>query len=169
MGWAGWLQRKGAPSLGRPLFSWFLAFWADFLEILGFLDVLEILDFLEVLGFLEILDFLEELGFLIFWRFLLLLKLLKLQHAAGFDDGHVLLEVGGLHVGLEGFGAFPGFANHEDFAAGGAFEYVVGDAAFVVELCFGGEGDGGFEGVVVLTLVGLEETIDTDHIVLVFE
>ena len=154
--WAGLggCNEKGRPNLGVPFSLGFLAFWA---EILDFLD------------FLEILDFLEELGSWIFWRFLLLLKLLELQHAAGFDDGHVLLEVGSLHVGLEGFGALPGFANHEDFAAGGAFEYVVGDAAFVVELCLGGEGDGGFEGVVVLTLVGLEETIESDHIAFVLE
>ena len=89
--------------------------------------------------------------------------------AAGFDDGHVLLEMGSLHVGFEGFGAFPGFANHKDFAAGSTFENVVGDAAFVVELCFGGEGDGGFEGIVVLTLVGLEETIESNHNMFIFE
>ena len=106
----------------------------------------------------------------IFWRFrFLFLKLLQFEHAAGFDDGHVLLEMGSLHVGFEGFGAFPGFANHEDFAAGSTFENVVSDAAFIVELCFGGEGDGGFEGIVVLTLVGLEETIESDHIAFVLE
>ena len=72
-------------------------------------------------------------------------------------------------MGFEGFGAFPGFANHKDFAAGSTFENVVGDAAFIVELCFGGEGDGGFEGIVVLTLVGLEETIKSYHNAFIFE
>ena len=56
----------------------------------------------------------------------------------------------------------PRFANHEHVGARGALEGVVGNAACVLTRS-GGQGQGGLEGFFVLTLVGLEETVQSQH------
>lgn len=53
--------------------------------------------------------------------------------AQGVEQGYEALEVGGVLVCLEGFGAFPGLAYHHDVGAGDGLEEVVAFAAGVFE------------------------------------
>ena len=62
----------------------------------------------------------------------------------------------------EGFLALPCLAEHEDVLACGTLENVIADHALVL-LRLGSEQNGGLQGFIVLALLGLEETIQSNH------
>ena len=79
------------------------------------------------------------------------------------EGADVLFKMGRCHVGLEGLGIGPCFADHEDAGVGGAFKHVVGHAACVLPRGQS-QGLGGFEGRGIAALVGFKEAVETKHL-----
>lgn len=92
------------------------------------------------------------------------LELFQFQQTALLYLPYTLRELWGGRMLVQGFLTLPGLAYHEHILARGALKDVIGHTPFML-LTLGRKQHGGLQGFVVLARLGLEETIQSYHIV----